>query len=334
MGEISAVAPLIEGAMQAAGRGVALIQALLGFAREQRLDPRPVDLCNLLSGIKEMLLRTLGPQIQLVVDATPETAPVQVDVNQLELAILNLAINARDAMPDGGTLRIGLADPHLDSVAPPELVGGHYVVIKIVDTGAGMDEATLARAFDPFFTTKELGVGAGLGLPTVQGFAAQSGGAVRLSSQLGAGTTVELWLPKADSLPPEIRAAAVAPPGSEALPGNTRVLLCDDDDGVRRFVSDYLDSIGCTVHQASRGEAALRVLDGDTAIDLLIVDYAMPGMNGAETVREARQRRPGLKALMITGHVAAARDAGAVAILQKPFSPAELVRRVVELVAG
>jgi signal transduction histidine kinase len=332
MGQDSAVMPLIDGAVQAAERGVALIQRLLGFARKQRLDPRPVDLGELLSGMKEMLRQTLGRQIRLIVETPRDIPAVEIDANQFELTILNLAINARDAMPDGGTLRIGLANRYTDATAPHELAVGEYVVIEILDTGTGMDEATLAQAFDPFFTTKELGVGTGLGLPTVQGFIAQSGGAVRLSSQLGAGTTVELWLPKAERPPPPVRAR---PPLSSAAPrGSARILLCDDDDGVRRFVSDYLDSIGYTVEAADGAKAALRLLDGDAAFDLLIVDYVMPGMNGGETVRRARLRRAGLKALLITGQAAAAQPRPPdVGILQKPFSPGELARRIAELLA-
>jgi signal transduction histidine kinase/CheY-like chemotaxis protein len=336
LGGNSAVAPLIEGAMQATERGVALIQRLLSFARRQRLDPRPVDLCHLLADINNMLLQTLGSQIQLIVNAPADLAPAEVDAAQLELAILNLAINARDAMPQGGALRITLTNRHLNSFAPRELADGDYVVIEMADTGIGMDEATLGQAFDPFFTTKDVGVGTGLGLPMVQRFAAQSRGAVRLSSQLGAGTSVELWLPKADSLPAV--APAASPPGPEAARKDTRILLCDDDDGVRRFIGDYLNSIGYSVCETSRASAALRVLDGDAVIDLLIVDYAMPGINGIETIRQARRRRPGLKALLITGHSAAEQGHGAdFAILQKPFSPADLARevnRICEMFAG
>jgi signal transduction histidine kinase len=215
MSENSAIAPLIENAAQAAERGVALIQRLLGFARKQRLDPRPIDVGQLVFRIKEMLVSTLGPQIRLVIDVGPDIGPAEIDANQLELAILNLAINARDAMPDGGTLWITVADRQVGAAAPQELTGDCYVVVKIVDTGIGMDEPTLAQAFDPFFTTKELGVGTGLGLSSVQGFVAQSGGAVQLSSQPGAGTTVELWLPRTDGAPteastPSARQSAVA----------------------------------------------------------------------------------------------------------------------------
>ncbi len=226
MGENAAIAPLIESAAQAAERGVALIQRLLGFVRKQRLDPRPVDVDQLVFRMKEMLLSTLGPQIRLIIDAGPDVAPAEIDPNQLELAILNLAINARDAMPDGGTLRITVADRQVDAAAPQELTGDRYVVVKIVDTGIGMDEPTLAQAFDPFFTTKELGVGTGLGLPSVQGFVVQSGGAVRLSSRPGAGTTVELWLPRTDRSPTEASTSSAAQ--SAAASGANRIVICDD----------------------------------------------------------------------------------------------------------
>jgi signal transduction histidine kinase len=203
IGENSTAAPLLQSALQAAERGVALIQRLLTFARKQRLDARSVDLHDLVINIEELLRRTLGAQIRLVTDAEIEVAPARVDANQLELAILNLTINARDAMPAGGTLRIELENRRTDRSSPPGLSPGEYVVVSISDSGTGMDEATLARAFDPFFTTKETGSGSGLGLPMVQGFAAQSGGAVQIRSRPGEGTTVELWLPQADEAPLE-----------------------------------------------------------------------------------------------------------------------------------
>jgi signal transduction histidine kinase len=200
-GENSTSLPLLQGALRAAERGVALIQRLLAFARKQRLDPRSVDLGDLVSNIEELLRRTLGTRIPLAIAGDANVAPARVDANQLELAILNLTINARDAMSGGGTLRIGFENRRAGCGSPPELSPGDYVVVSIKDTGTGMDEATLARAFDPFFTTKEIGSGSGLGLPMVQGFAAQSGGAVHIRSKPGQGTTVELWLPQADEPP-------------------------------------------------------------------------------------------------------------------------------------
>ena len=328
----SAVSPLIEEAVQAAERGAALSQQLLGFVRKQRHDPQLVDLRHLLCEIKEMLSRTLGPQIRLGIDVATDAVRVEVDPTQLELAILNLAINARDAMPDGGTLRIATAARAIDRGGADGLGRGRYGVVEVVDSGTGMDAATLARAFDPFFTTKEPGVGTGLGLPMVQAFAARSGGAVRLSSTPGQGTRAELWLPLAARSPAAISLEPAPQPS--APQGGARVLLCDDDDGVRRFVSDYLDSIGCTVREADGAETALRLIEEDATIDLLIVDYAMPGMNGLDAVRQARRSRPGLKALMITGDAGAVPEGIAeVTVLPKPFGPAELGRKVAEATA-
>lgn len=193
----SAAMPLIAGAVQAADRGVALIQRLLGFAGKQRLDPQPVDLVHLIVGIREMLGQSPGPKIELLFDAWRDLPPAEVDPDQLESAILNLAVNARDAMPGGGSFQIGVAEHSTDHTSPRELASGDYLVIVLSDTGTGMDDATLARAVEPFFTTKKAGVGTGLGLPMVLRFVAQSGGAMRLSSVLGEGTKVELWLPRA-----------------------------------------------------------------------------------------------------------------------------------------
>jgi signal transduction histidine kinase len=197
----SASLPLLQSALQAAERGGTLIQRLLAFARKQHLEPQPVDVRHLLTGIEELLRRTLGDRTHLTIVRDAALGPARVDANQLELAILNLTINARDAMPGGGTLRIDLRNRRASQNSSPELPRGDYVVISIADTGAGMDEATLARAFEPFFTTKEIGSGSGLGLSMVQGFAAQSGGTVRIRSKPGEGTTVELWLPRADDPP-------------------------------------------------------------------------------------------------------------------------------------
>jgi len=203
-GENAAIVALLQTALQAAEKGVALIQRLLAFARKQRLDPRPVDLPRLTANVEELLRRTLGPHIHLEIIAATGVLPARIDANQLELAILNLAINARDAMPTGGTLRIDIENSRVDLAWPDQLPPGDYVVLAIIDTGMGMDEATLARAFDPFFTTKEVGSGSGLGLPMVQGFVAQSGGAVQIWSKRGEGTKVELWLPQAKEPPSEV----------------------------------------------------------------------------------------------------------------------------------
>ena len=326
-----AIAPLLDNAMQAAERGVAQIQRLLGFARRQRLDPRSVDLSRLVAGIDALLRHTLGPGIDLLIAADADLAPAHVDANQLELAILNLAINARDAMPIGGSVRIGLENHATNHDSPPELTPGKYVVISITDTGTGMDAATLAQAFDPFFTTKDppalaWGCRRYRVLPhnrvVLCGLAA--GRAPERRSSCGCR--------KADEPPRDFdrseRSAAEMPRGA------ANILLCDDDDDVRRFIGEFLNSAGYTIHEASGPEAALGILEQSAEIDLLIVDYAMPGMNGLETIRQARQRRPGLRPLLITGY-AGAMGAGTVGIplLRKPFAPAELARMVAEILA-
>jgi signal transduction histidine kinase len=223
IGNDSASVPLLRSALQAAERGGALIHRLLAFARKQRLDPKPVNLSHLVGGIEDLIQRTLGNRVGLAISRDPDLSPARVDANQLELAILNLTINARDAMPGGGSLRIDLQNSRTGDRSPPELLPGDYVVVSIGDTGTGMDEETLARAFEPFFTTKELGIGSGLGLPMVQGFAAQSGGAVQIRSKLGEGTTVELWLPQANEPPPKntgnIRFPSAVAPGGDPFAG-------------------------------------------------------------------------------------------------------------------
>ena len=329
-GENASVAPRLHAALQAAERGVTLIQRLLAFARKQPLDPRSVDVGAFVSDMEEFLRRTLGPEIHLVTAADPDSAPAFIDGNQLELAILNLAINARDALPEGGTVRIDVNNRRVDRQAVPELAPGNYVVVSISDDGTGMDDATLAKAFDPFFTTKEAGSGTGLGLPMVQGFAMQSGGMARIRSTRGEGTTVELWLPQATAPPSE----RLDRSGPKIDRGAARVLLCDDDDGVRDLLGEFLSSAGYTVHEASDGEEALRILDSGAVVDLLITDYAMPGLNGLETIREARLRRPALRSLVITGHAGSlAGDTAGVPILRKPFSPNDLARRMTALLA-
>ena len=285
-----AVVPLLQGAVEAADRGVVLVKRLLAFARKQRLEPRSVDLKALISEIKEFLQRTLGPTIDLEIASDPDLAPARVDSNQLELAILNLAINARDAMPTGGTVRLGLENSRTGCGMPAGLAPADYVIVSIADTGTGMDDATLARAFDPFFTTKEAGSGSGLGLPMVQGFAVQSGGVVQIQTRLGEGTRVEVWLPRAAEAP-AVRASSHRSDviGSQSA---AQILLCDDDPDVRRILGEVLQTEGYVLHLANGPSATFQILEGTAEIDLLIVDYAMPEMNGLELIQEACQRRP------------------------------------------
>jgi CheY-like chemotaxis protein len=281
----------------------------------------------LIAGIEELLQRTVGPAIRLEIAADLDLPPGLVDANQVELAILNLAINARDAMPAGGTLRIGLHNRRADPNSPTGLAPGDYVLVSIRDTGTGMDAATLAQAFDPFFTTKEVGSGSGLGLPMVQGFAVQSGGAVQIRSKPDEGTTLELWLPQAVEPPP--KAIRLKRAGLNIPQGSANILVCDDDSDVRRFVSELLKSNGYVVRKASSPDAAFRILEDRAAVDLLIADYAMPGINGLEIIRQARQQQPNLKALLITGHTGVLRvGVTEMPLLHKPFGAAELSEAV------
>jgi CheY-like chemotaxis protein len=235
-------------------------------------------------------------------------------------------------MPVGGTLCISLHNRRADSSSPPGLTAGDYVLVSISDTGTGMDDATLAQACDPFFTTKEVGSGSGLGLPMVQGFAGQSGGAMQIRSKLGEGTTVEIWLPQA--VEPPLGTSSANPSGSAISQGIANILLCDDDHEVRRFLSELLKSDGYTVREASTPEGAFRILEDGAAIDLLIVDYAMPGFNGMEIIRQAWRKRPSLKTLLITGDAGAVGvDAAGAPLLRKPFRPAEFSQTVATLLA-
>jgi len=350
----------LRGALRAAERGATLTQRLLAFARKQRLSPAAVDVDALIRGIEDLLRRTLGPAVSLEIVCEADVPAARVDANQLELAILNLAINGRDAMRDGGgTLRIGVKPGSSDGPHgghPAELSEGDYVVVTVEDSGIGMDEATLARAFDPFFTTKPVGEGSGLGLPMVQGFAVQSDGTVRISSRVGEGTTVELWLPQTaagGTVAPLATTAAAEPPPSSAAKvtaaadpmrrrpaerrRQARILLCDDDDDVRRMAADVLHGEGYDVYAVAAAAPALHLLKEKSAgFDLLVADYAMSGMDGIALISASRRHRPSLKALLITGHAdllqrgASALPAG-VPLLPKPFKPAELAESVATL---
>ena len=322
---------LLETALSAADRGATLIQDLLTFARRQPLHPKGVDISAVVDDAEKILKQTIGPNIRLVIRSEPGLQPAWVDPNQLELAILNLALNARDAMPSGGTLHMGCENRRADAGNGAELVTGDYLVVSVSDTGTGMSEATLARVFEPFFTTKEVGRGSGLGLSMVQGFAAQSGGAVRISSSLGEGTTVELWLPRAEGQSTEC--VPVKPPEAVPEQHRGRILVCEDDSDVRSLVGGILRDLGHTVWEANNPGIALEILEKEQQIDLLVVDYAMPEMNGTLVIERAQACQPGIKALLITGHPEALRINGdfALPVLPKPFKPAELSRWIAEI---
>jgi len=269
---------------------------MLAFARRQDLKTSSADLATLLHGMEDLLDRTLGPQIALAFDLPDDLPPAKVDANQIELAILNLAINARDAMPEGGTIRI-----KVDRAAPAaegRLRDAEYLRLHLSDTGSGMDEATLKRAIEPFFSTKQVGKGTGLGLSMVHGLAVQLGGRLELKSTVGQGTTAILWLPIAEEHPVEA-------PMSEANPEPTRhatILVVDDDPLVAMSTVDMLEDLGHTVIEANSGDQALRILENGRRIDLLLTDHAMPGMTGVELARIARRKRPMMPILLATGY--------------------------------
>ncbi len=324
----AAVRELARMAEAAAKRGASITGRLLSFARKSELQAMPVLPAALLDGLLEMLAPTLGASIQIVTSADPDAPSLLADRAQLETVLVNLAVNARDAMPDGGTLRIAATVEAVGDATPAELGAGSYLRLDLTDTGMGMSAETLARASEPFFTTKPPGQGTGLGLAMARGFAEQSNGGFALRSAPGQGTTVTLWFPLADGL-------AQVEPLDEPMPltsaPSARVLLVDDDAMVRAVLAGHLEARGYRVIQASDGLDALARLDAGEAADLLVTDFAMPGMNGLTLIEEARRRLPGIPVLLLTGYADAtvrlhADDAQAVnlALLRKPVSGDEL----------
>ncbi|WP_431270413.1 ATP-binding protein [Dankookia sp. P2] len=319
---------LIEGAMQGAQRGAALTQRLLAFARRQELRPEAVDLAALVEGMGNLLRRSLGPRVELEVEAAAGLPKAMADTNQLELALLNLAVNARDAMPEGGRLGI-----RVDAV-PPQAVPGLpgtatcYLRLRVSDTGTGMDAATLARAVEPFFSTKPVGQGTGLGLSMVHGVARQLGGDLRLSSVPGEGTIAELLLPAATGPDAAAAEAEGAATGLAAPAPPSRILLVDDDPLIIRSTADLLEDLGHSVLEAESGAKALAILAGGAAVDLLVTDYAMPGMTGLEVALAARRLRPGLRVVLASGFVdlAAGTPPADLPRLTKPYRQDELAR--------
>ena len=322
---------LISGAMQAAERATTLVQRLLSFARRQHLELRTVDIKGLVEGMHDLMQRTIGPHIAVHLEMASDLPPARVDPGQLELALLNLAVNSRDAMSGGGHLRLSLDEAQIGPVANEGLTAGRYIRLSVSDTGVGMDEATLTRAIEPFFTTKGQGEGTGLGLSMVHGLAAQSGGALRIRSKVGEGTTAELWLPIAEG------SADQLDDRDDELPSQPRkanILLVDDEDLVRLATAEMLRDMGHSVTEASSGTAALDQLSVGREFDLLITDYLMPGIRGSELVQEARERHPSLRALLLTGYANLAKgEAAGLPRLAKPFREGDLARVVASLLA-
>jgi signal transduction histidine kinase len=320
---------LLDGATQGAQRGAALTQRLLAFARRQELQPRPTDLAELVRGLADLLHRSLGPSIEIAFDLPAGLPPASADPNQIELALLNLAVNARDAMPDGGTLTISLSVEQVP--AARDLAAGRYIKLCVSDTGSGMDPQTLSRSIEPFFSTKEIGKGTGLGLSMIHGLALQLKGALRLLSDVGRGTRAELWLPVAHGA-----AVAMAPdsqPEADVSKRRLTLLFVDDDFLISLSTAALLEDLGHDVIKAASGPAALDVLNSGKPIDLLITDYAMPGMTGVQLAEAARKLRPDLPILLATGYAdLPARAKVELPRLSKPYQQKQLAERITSLV--
>jgi PAS domain S-box-containing protein len=336
-GRFDDVARFIEAAQQASRRAASLTQRLLAFSRRQTLDPRPTDVNRLIAGMEEMLRRTVGPAIAITVIGTPDLWTTMIDPTQFENALLNLCINARDAMPDGGALTIETANGVIDaaSARASGLSPGPYVTVCVTDTGTGMSAETIEHAFEPFFTTKPIGQGTGLGLSMIYGFARQSGGQVTIASELGKGSAISIHLPR--------HAGAALPqedaPGGAVAPttGGGTILLVDDEASIRHIIDEMLNDLGYTVIGAADGAAGVEILQSGARIDLLITDVGLPnGMNGRQVADLARSLRPELKVLFVTGYAEQAvlgnrhLEPG-MELLTKPFALHHLVAKVAEM---
>jgi len=328
---------LLSNALAGAKRAATLTQRLLAYARQQPLDPKPLNVNKFIAGIGDFLQRTLGEAIHVEAVGGGGIWPVEVDSVQLESAILNLALNARDAMPQGGKLTIEAANAYLDQQYArfnPEIAPGQYVMIAVSDTGTGMSPETLGHAFEPFFTTKAVGQGTGLGLSQVYGFVKQSGGNVKIYSEVGEGTTVKIYLPRVmretDIVETEAQALA------SGMAGQT-ILVVEDDPAVLEYIVEVLTGLSYTVLQAGSAKAALEYLENPSIhVDLLLTDVVMPSMNGRALADQAQQKRPGIKVLFMTGYsqnavVHHGRLDPGVHLIQKPLSESQLASRISEL---
>ncbi len=319
---------LLRTAQRGASQGAKLTESLLAFARKQRLNPIPADLNSIIVEMTDMLRRSIGPNVEIRRALASELWPVLVDTGQIETALLNVALNARDAMPGGGMVLIETANIRATSEElPQEIAGQDCVLVSVRDTGTGMSPEVLDRAFEPFFTTKEIGKGTGLGLSMVFGVVRQSGGTVRIRSRLREGTTVQIYLPRALET-----AASTASRARSARPaGGAHVLVVDDDPDVRWIIAQDLQEIGYVVTEADSGRAALEILERDMPCDLMVADLVMPELSGLDTLRLARRTRPDLKVLFASGYADLSRfgsSLGSHALLKKPFKLETLAEAV------
>jgi PAS domain S-box-containing protein len=336
----SAVQRLCGMILDSAGRGASITRRLLAFSRRADLRAEPIDASVLLESMREVITPALGPGVALRVEAAGDLPLMLADKGQLETTLVNLATNARDAMPHGGTLvlsavpdtvPVGSPKPHPAGLAP-----GRYIRLRVADTGQGMDRATLARVLEPFFTTKPAGQGTGLGLSMTKGFAEQSGGALAIESHPGLGTVVSLWLPQAEEEGSAVTARADA--RIRRMEGAIRVLLVDDEPMVREVIAEQLEDVGYDVLVAAGGEEAWELLVADENVDVLVTDLSMPGMDGLSLIRKAQALRPRLRAILLTGHAGDAASlavggavSGGVSLLRKPVSGEQLADSVASL---
>ena len=327
----------------AADRGANLTAQLLAFSRRQRLEPRPVSLNQTVGAMRDLLQSSIGGAVHIEMTLQPELWPALVDATQIELVILNLAINARDAMAVGGSLTIETANVSVtgSQTRPEQPVPGEYVMLAVSDTGSGMSPEVVKRAFEPFFTTKEVGKGSGLGLAQAYGFVKQSGGGIRIDTVVGEGTSIRVYLPRVyGEQDAPAKAAHLIDCELGRIPGGQSLLLVvDDDSAVREVTTTRLSEAGHIVREASSGLAALASLEADPCVDLVVLDFAMPGMNGADVATEILKRWPGLPFLFVTGYADTTAlmkvgVVGADAIVQKPFRDGELERKVAEAIAN
>ncbi len=321
---------LISAALQSADKAKTLVQRLLAFARRQPLQATAVNVAKMVTGMADLIASTAGPQIRVVVEVAEDLPPAQADLNQLEMALLNLGVNARDAMPDGGTLRISATAERVQGGRRARVKDGDYIRLSVADTGLGMDEATLARAVEPFFSTKGVGKGTGLGLSMVHGLAQQLGGDLTIQSRKGVGTNVELWLPRSTAGTEQAEAASeVSAPNA---PLGT-ALLVDDEALVRMSTADMLTEMGYSVVESACAEDALRLVDDGFKPALLVTDHLMPGMNGAELAQLLRRRWPKLQVLVVSGYAETDGLPSDLPRLTKPFRNAELAASLAALAA-
>jgi len=328
----------LTAAQTSANRAASLTHRLLAFARRQSLDPQPVDVKQLVLSMEEMLRRTMAEQIQLDITLQDDPWLAFSDAHQLENALLNLAINARDAMLGGGRLSIRSGHAHIGETEPDGLAPGDYVTLSVADTGIGMPPKVVAKAFDPFFTTKPIGQGTGLGLSMVYGFVKQTGGHVRIDSTVGSGTEITLFLPRSqlDSDMPAQFAPPQVAPAPAARPGET-VLVVEDETAVRMLIIEVLEELGYRVLPAPDDKSALTYLRSAQRIDLLVSDFGLPGLNGRQLAEVARELRPDLRVLIVTGYAPDAQVRGeflgpGMDMLAKPFNIDELGFKVRQLI--